>query len=58
MLYGLWWDRRDPAHRVEVNAYEDTLDEEYDEDFEDQSAETPVNSVQEEPVLARNRNAP
>ncbi|EMS48184.1 hypothetical protein TRIUR3_10503 [Triticum urartu] len=44
-------------YRVEVNAYEDILDKEYDEDFEDQSTETPVNSVQEEHVLARNRNA-
>lgn len=45
-------------YQVDWNAYEDPSDEEYDEGFEEQSTETSVNSVREEPVLALNRNTP
>ncbi|VAH68884.1 unnamed protein product [Triticum turgidum subsp. durum] len=45
-------------YRVDLNAYEDPSDEEYDEGFEEQSTETPVNSVREEPAVAWNQNAP
>lgn len=44
------------SYRVDLNAYEDTSDEEYDEGFEEQPTETPVHSVHEEPVIARNQN--